>query len=151
MTTTISEQVQTPLESKRAFAYIADFGHQAEWDPNTTSSRRVDSGELGTGARFALEVRSGWSTKPMEYRITEYEPPTRVVLVGEGPGIWSRDTITLTPMPSGGTLVDYVAEIRLDGILGWLQPLLGRPLASVGTAAATGLERELDRIAAAGS
>ena len=35
-------------------------------------------------ARFALEVRIGGRTAPMEYRITEYDHPRRVVLVGEG-------------------------------------------------------------------
>ena len=73
--TTLKEQVQTPLSRDAAFAYVADFARQAEWDPNTLSSRRIDDGELGVGARFALEVRMGRRTSVMEYRITEYAPP----------------------------------------------------------------------------
>ncbi len=115
--TTLKEQVQTPLSRDAAFAYVADFARQAEWDPNTVSSRRIDDGELGVGARFALEVRMGRRSSVMEYRITEYAPPGRVVLIGEGSGIWTQDTITFTEVEHG-TRVDYVADIRLGGIPG---------------------------------
>jgi hypothetical protein len=82
----------------------------------------------------------------MEYRITEFEPPSRVVLVGEGSGVWSRDEIIFTET-GDGTRVDYVAEIRLSGILGLFQPLLGRAFASVGRNAVAGMKRQLDVLA----
>jgi carbon monoxide dehydrogenase subunit G len=144
--TRLSEQVTSPVDRESAFAYVADFARQAEWDPNTASSRRIDAGPLGVGARFALEVRIGPRRAPMEYRITEFEPPSRVVLVGEGSGVWSRDEITFTET-GDGTRVDYVAEIRLSGILGLLQPLFGRAFASVGRNAVAGMKRQLDVLA----
>ena len=82
----------------------------------------------------------------MEYRITEFEPPSRVVLVGEGSGVWSRDEISFTETGEG-TRVDYVAEIRLSGLLGLVQPLLGRAFASVGRSAVAGMKRQLDALA----
>jgi hypothetical protein len=51
--TKLVESVTTELPREDAFAYLADFGHQAEWDPNTVSSRRLDTDELGVGARCA--------------------------------------------------------------------------------------------------
>jgi hypothetical protein len=144
--TRLVEHVETPLGRAEAFAYVADFDHQAEWDPNTVSSRRLDQGELGAGAHFALEVRMGSRVRPMEYRITEYQAPSRVVLVGVGSGIWTEDTITFTET-AGGTRVDYVAEIRLSGILGLVQPLLGRAFSAIGKGAVAGMKRELDRLA----
>jgi len=147
--TKLVESVTTELPREEAFAYVADFGHQAEWDPNTVSSRRIDAGELGVGARFALDVKVGNRTSAMEYRITEYEPPSRVVLVGEGSGVWTEDVFTLFDAP-GGTRVDYAAEIKLSGLLGFMQPLLGRAFAGIATGAVTGMKRELDRLAAAG-
>lgn len=142
--TTLKEQVQTPLSRDAAFAYVADFARQAEWDPNTLSSRRIDDGELGVGARFALEVRMGRRSSVMEYRITEYGPPGKVVLIGEGAGVWTQDTITFTEVEYG-TRVDYVADIRLSGILGLVQPLLGRAFDAIGKGAVAGMKRELDR------
>jgi Polyketide cyclase / dehydrase and lipid transport len=146
--TLLAEHLTTALDRESAFRYVADFSRQSEWDPNTVSSRRVDPGELGVGARFALEVKMGRRAVPMEYRITEFEAPAKVVLVGEGSGVWSRDVITFTDAPEG-TRVDYVAEIRLSGLLGLAQPLLGRAFASLGRGAVDGMKRELDRLAGA--
>ena len=143
MMTRIREQIATRLPAEATFAYVADFARQAEWDPNTTSSRRVDAGPLGVGARFALAVKAGGRTAPMEYRIAEYDPPRRVVLVGEGSGVWSSDEITFTPT-AGGSVVDYVAVIKLRGVLGVVQPLLGRAFARLGRDAADGMRRALD-------
>jgi hypothetical protein len=145
--TTLTEHVTTPLGREAAFAYVADFSRQSEWDPNTLSSRRIDDGPLGIGARFALDVRVGNRTTPMEYRITEYEVPAKVVLVGEGGGVWSQDVITFREVPEG-TRVDYVAEIRLSGLLGLIQPLLGRAFAGIAKGAVGGMKRELDALAA---
>jgi hypothetical protein len=147
--TRLVEHVETPLRRAEAFAYVADFARQAEWDPNTVASRRIDEGGLGVGARFALEVKVGFRVRPMEYRITEYEAPERVVLVGEGPGIWTEDTITFSETLTG-TRVDYVADIRLSGALGLVQPLLGRAIAAIGKGAVAGMKRELDRSAVSG-
>ncbi len=102
---------------------------------------------MGVGARFALERPDRSRAAPMEYRITEFEPPSRVVLVGEGSGVWSRDEITFTETAEG-TRVDYVAEIRLSGLLGLVQPLLGRAFASIGRNAVAGMKRQLDALAA---
>ena len=143
MMTTIRETLTTRLSQGDAFDYVADFARQAEWDPNTVSSRRIDEGPLGVGARFELVVRMGRRPTSMEYRITEYEAPERVVLVGEGSGIWSRDDISFRGVPDG-TLVEYRAEVRLGGILRFVQPLLGRAFTSIGRGAADGMRRELD-------
>jgi hypothetical protein len=145
--TRLAEHVTTPLPREAAFAYIADFARQAEWDPNTVSSKRLDDGELGVGARFALEVKVvGNRTAPMEYHITEYQAPSRVVLVGEGSGIWSHDIITFSDVPEG-TRVEYDFEIKLSGLLGLLQPLLGRAFAGIAKGGVTGMKRELDALA----
>jgi hypothetical protein len=144
--TKLIESVTTELPREAAFDYVADFGHQSEWDPNTVASRRLDAGELGVGSRFSLDVKVGSRTATMEYRITRYEPPMRVVLVGEGSGVWSEDIITFAETPHG-TRVVYAAEIKLSGLLGLIQPLLGRAFAGIARAAVTGMKRELDRLA----
>lgn len=146
--TKLVEHIETPLAREAAFRYVADFARQAEWDPNTVASRRIDEGELGVGARFALEVRMGRRVVPMEYRITEWQAPSRVVLVGEGSGVWTQDSITFADAGEG-TRVEYVAEIRLSGLLGMIQPLLGRAIAGIVQGGATGMKRELDRLATA--
>jgi hypothetical protein len=79
----------------------------------------------------------------MGYRITELEAPSRIVLVGEGSGIWTEDTITFDTAGSG-TRVEYQAEIKLSGWLGIVQPLLGRAFDGIAKGAVAGMKRELD-------
>ena len=95
------------------------------------------------GARYALDVKMGRRSVPMEYRITELVAPERLVLVGEGSGIWTEDIITFTETETG-TRVDYEAEIKLSGLLGLVQPLLGRAFDGIGKGAVSGMKRELD-------
>jgi hypothetical protein len=80
---------------------------------------------------------------PMEYRITELVAPERLVLVGEGSGIWTEDVLTFAETESG-TSVDYHAEIKLSGLLRLVQPFLGRYFDSVGQGVLVGMKRELD-------
>jgi carbon monoxide dehydrogenase subunit G len=141
--TKLHETLETPLGREASFAYVADWSRQAEWDPNTTSAARIGDGPPEVGARYALEVKMGGRTVPMEYRITELVAPERVVLVGEGSGVWTEDTITFTEAASG-TRVDYEAEIKLSGLLGLVQPLLGRAFDGIAKGAAEGMKRELD-------
>lgn len=147
--TRIHEWIETRLAREAAFDYVADFSHQHEWDPGTVAARRIDGGPVGRGARFALQVRVGPRTAPMEYRITEWDPPNRVVLVGEGSGVRSVDDIRFTES-GAGTAVDYLADIELQGPLGLLQPLMGGPIRRLGQRAAAGMRRELDALAAGG-
>jgi len=147
--TKLAESLETPLPQERAFAYVADWSRQAEWDPNTVSSEMIgESAAPRVGARYALQVKMGPRAVPMEYRITELDAPGRVVLVGEGSGVWSQDVITFSQTPSG-TRVTYEAEIRLSGVLGLLQPLLGRAFDGIAKGAVAGMKRELDAQASA--
>ncbi len=122
--TRLRERIETDLPIDEAFDYIADFAHADEWDPNTTAAKRLGNVRPGLGARFALEVRMGGRTAPMEYRITEYERPRRVVLRGEGSGVTTVDEIRFERV-GDRTVVDYIADIRLGGLLRLAQPFLG--------------------------
>jgi hypothetical protein len=147
--TKLTESLETSLPQERAFAYVADWSRQAEWDPNTVSSEPIGEGVAPrVGARYALQVKMGPRAVPMEYRITELDAPDRLVLVGEGSGVWSQDVITFSQTPSG-TRVDYEAEIRLSGVLGLLQPLLGRAFDGIARGAVAGMKRELEAQASA--
>ena len=148
--TKLVESVETPLPMAAAFDYVADFSRQAEWDPNTLTSKRIDDGELGVGARFALDVKFGRKTAPMEYRITEYQAPTKVVLIGDGSGVWTEDVITFSETATG-TRVDYEAEIKLSGLPGVVQPLLGRAFDGIARGVVAGMKRELDALATSDS
>jgi carbon monoxide dehydrogenase subunit G len=146
--TTLHEQVETTLSIDDVFDYVADFANSQEWDPGVATAERLDEGPVGPGSRFRLGVRLGPRVGTMEYRISVFEPPTRVVLVGSGSGVSAVDEIRLERLGTG-TRLDYTAEIRLGGVLRMLEPFLGGAFANIGRNAADGMQRTFDAQAAA--
>jgi len=146
--TTLHEQVETTLPIEDVFDYIADFANSQEWDPGVATAERLDEGPVGLGSRFRLGVRLGPRVGTMDYRISVFEPPTRVVLVGSGSGVSAVDDIRLERLATG-TRLDYTADIRLGGILRLAEPFLGATFAAIGRNAADGMQRTLSAQATA--
>ena len=141
--TRLEEHITVARPIDEVFAYTADFANIEEWDPGVESSQRVGNGPVGPGARFDLRVKFGRRALPMTYLITEFDPPNRVTLVGQGDRLTATDTITFEET-AGGTLVTYVADLDFRGWLGWIQPFIGGKLEKVGKDAVEGLGRALD-------
>ena len=145
--TRIHERIETALLIDDAFDYIADFANSHAWDPGTVSSRRIDTGPVQAGAVYLLDVRMGDRIAKMEYRIRDYERPTRVVLTGSGSDVEAVDEIRFE-RAGNGTVIDYTADIKLGGLLRFAQPFLGRSFEKLGRDAAAGMHRRLARLAA---
>src|SRR4249919_2280575 len=145
--TILHERIETTLPIDATFAYVADFENADEWDPGVATAQRLDSGPVRVGTRYRLGVRIGGRVAPMEYRISIFEPSTRVVLVGSGSGVSAVDDIRFERI-DGRTRIDYTADITLDGARRLIQPFLGRAFASIGRNAADGMKRTLDARAA---
>jgi carbon monoxide dehydrogenase subunit G len=147
--TRLNERIETPLPIEAAFAYVADFANAMHWDPGVATSERVDAGPVGLGARYRLGVRMRGRVAPMEYRISVFEPPHRVVLAGEGSRVSAIDDIRFEPAGTG-TRIDYTADIRLGGLLQLVQPFLGGAFAKIARDALDGMQLTLDERAAQG-
>lgn len=141
--TRLNDQIDTALPQEQAFAFIADFANAMHWDPGVATSERLDPGPVGVGARYRLGIRMRGRVAPMEYRITEYDAPRRVVLVGEGSNVSAVDEIRFETA-GAGTRIDYTADIRLGGLLRLLQPFVGGTLDKIGRDALDGMKRTLD-------
>jgi hypothetical protein len=80
---------------------------------------------------------------PLEYRITEFDRPTRVVLAADGATIRSTDEISFVAT-NEGTSVTYEADLELKTRLGRLMdPLLALAFRRIGARAAAGLRAAL--------
>ncbi len=145
----LHETIETALPIDEAFAFVADFANSSRWDPGVATSERLDPGPVGVGARYRLGVRMRGRVTPMEYRVTAYEPPRRVVLTGAGSGISAIDEIRFEPGPSGtGTHIDYTADIRLNGWMRLVEPFVGGTFDKIAKDALGGMQRSLDELAA---
>jgi carbon monoxide dehydrogenase subunit G len=143
--TRLERHLETRLATDEAFAFIADFSNAMHWDPGVATSEPISDGPAALGSRYKLGVRMGSRVVPMEYRITAFEAPGRVVLAGEGSGVTATDEIRFAPSASGtGTSIDYVAEITLGGLLRFAQPFLGRQFDALARNAVEGMKKTLD-------
>lgn len=137
------DAIDLPVPVEEAFDYLADFATTAEWDPGIVEARRLSRGPIRLGSRFRV-VASVWGVRvPLEYRITEYERPTRLVLTGLG-AVESVDEITFTPR-RGGTRVTYEARLELRGLQKLADPLLDVLLQRIGRLAVRGLRERMAR------
>ena len=84
----------------------------------------------------------------MEYLITVLEAPDRVVLEGKGSGVTAVDDIRFT-RDGDTTRIEYIADIRLGGVLRLIQPFLGGAFKTLARNAVGGMQRTLDQRAAA--
>ena len=141
--TRLHETIETMLPIETSFDFVADFANAAKWDPGVATSERIDAGPVGIGARYRLGIRLGGRVAPMEYRISVFDRPSRVVLVGEGSGVSATDDIRFGPA-GPATRIDYSADIRLGGLLRFAQPFLGGAFAKLARNAAAGMRRALD-------
>lgn len=146
--TKLHERIQTTLPIGETFAFIADFANASQWDPGVATSERIDAGPVGLGARYRLGVRMAGRVAPMEYRITTFEAPTRVVLTGEGSNVSAVDEIRFEATPAG-TTIDYTADIRLGGWMRFIQPFVGGAFEKIAKNALGGMQRALDERAGA--
>lgn len=134
--------VTTPRRPEDAFEYMATFENVAQWDPGVVDAEPLDTGGPNVGRRVRVIVSPAGRRLPLEYRITEIEPPHRVLLVAETSGIRSVDEITVEPS-RGGATVTYDANLELLGPLRLFNPLLAVVFKRVGDRAAAGLRRKL--------
>jgi carbon monoxide dehydrogenase subunit G len=141
--TRLHERIETPLGIDETFAYVADFVNSQEWDPGVATAERLDDGPVDVGARYRLGVYLGKRVAPMEYRITTYQRPARVVLEGEGSGVTAVDDIRFVG-DENGTRIEYIADIRLGGLLRLIQPFLGGSFKKLAQNAVGGMQQTLD-------
>ncbi len=143
----ITETVETDLNVEAAFSYVASFENIVEWDPGVTAARKITDGPAAVGTEYDLSLSYGGSPLSMVYRITEWDPPRRVVLEGDGDRSFAVDRISFLPTAQG-TSVEYQADIRMKGIYRLAEPFLGRLFRKIGDGAAEGLDRRLSELSA---
>lgn len=138
----ITETVETDLHVEAAFDYVANFENIAEWDPGVTAVRKITDGPPSVGTEYDLDLSYGGSPVSMVYRVTEWDPPRRVVLEGDGDRTFAIDRISFLPSATGSS-VEYQADIRMKGIYRVAEPFLGKLFRKIGDGAVEGLDRRL--------
>ena len=132
-------QLVVPVPLDEAFAYLSRFSSAAEWDPGVSSASMVTADPVGLGSVFALDAVFLGNTVPLRYEITDFDPPNRVVLAAENASVRSTDEITFSSDPSGGTVVQYHADLALKGLARLAAPTFALAFRRIGDRASEGL------------
>lgn len=130
--------VRTQMSAESAFAYMADLRHFAEWDPGVKKVVQVEGDGAGAGTEFDVTVTG----TTLRYRTTTYRPDEELVVVARSRTLTSTDTVTVS-VDADGTLVRYDAVLELNGLLRFVDPLLGLAFGRIGDRAAAGLRSAL--------
>jgi carbon monoxide dehydrogenase subunit G len=136
--------VRTPMPPAEAFAYMADLTNFVEWDPGVDRVAQVEGDGAGPGAAFDVVVKLPVRrTMTLRYDTVAFDDAsTTMTAVAENAWIISEDTITVE-VDGNGSIVTYDAELKLKGLLGLSDPLLGLTFNQIGDRAATGLVETL--------
>jgi NAD(P)-dependent dehydrogenase (short-subunit alcohol dehydrogenase family)/carbon monoxide dehydrogenase subunit G len=140
--TRLHEIITVPRPIDEVFRYTSNFANIEQWDPGVSASEKITAGPVQEGSEFRVVVKSGPSSTPMNYRVKTFDPPNLVVLEGQGGSVHAIDEIRFTAI-SGGTQIEYTADITLSGLAGVFQPLMGGILDTVGKKALAGLKKAL--------
>lgn len=140
--------VRTPWSQERAFGYLSDLEHFAEWDPGVKRSVQVSGDGTAVGSTFDVTVGGVVRDLTLRYEIVALESPERVEVRAENGTLLSVDVMTVEPAGDGGCVVTYDADLSLKGVLGLGNPILGIVFGRIGDRAAAGLRRVLEGTAA---
>jgi len=139
----LKQTIAVDRRIRDAFQYAGNFENVEEWDPGVSESKKVTPGPVRVGTVYSVVVKSGPSRTPMRYVVTEYKPPNRVVLEGQGKRLTAIDSITFEEEGSR-TKITYVADLSFSGLLASAEPLMKGALDRVGRKAVEGLESALN-------
>lgn len=126
-----------------AFALMADMTTFPAWDPGISRVVQVSGSGPGPDAVFDVTVGSiAGRPVTLRYATNEFEPDSRVLLVGKNGLFTSTDLITIVPTPNGCDIT-YDAKLTFNGVFGPMNLGLGLVFNKIGDRAAKGLRRVL--------
>ena len=109
---TLNETIEVPRTVEACFRYVADFRTTVEWDATAVKARKVTTGPVGLGSRFALVCRAGPTGIPLMYSIDEFTPWQCLVLTGKSRWFTVKDVITFDPVGHSSTRITYTAHFE---------------------------------------
>jgi hypothetical protein len=134
--------VPRPIEG--VFEFVSDFRNARTWDPLVTEASRIGSGPIERGASFQLVTVLGPLRLVQPYEVVEHLAPHQIHLRGETWLTRYEDRISFATV-TGGTRVDYAAELDLRGWIGLPEPLMARLLARIGDRATARMPAAIER------
>lgn len=136
-------RVHTLRSTADVFAYLSDLRNFADWDPGVVRAEQVTGDGPGPDAVYDVTVDNGGRRTTLRYTVVDWNPPTRIEVVGRSGIFTSTDAIEVTS-EQAETTVTYDATLEMPFPLSLADRFLSRVFSRIGDNAAAGLERALD-------
>jgi carbon monoxide dehydrogenase subunit G len=120
----VERTARIPAPPDEVFAYLSDLEKLAEWQGGITSARRTSPGPIGTGstAEVTREMMGQRILAPLT--VTDFQPPTRMVIDSEVSGVRAHATLDLVPAGVAATDLTFAMEIRGSMLTAFMEPMI---------------------------
>ena len=132
--------VERPIDE--CFDYVADFRSAAEWDATAFEAEKTTDGPVGPGTRFLVRCKLPVGSVLIDYTVSEFTPPTCVVLDARCSIFEGSDRITFRATDEG-TAIDYRADFSFRSPFTHLEGVLRPGMERMGRIAVEGLRAAL--------
>ncbi len=134
--------------SDELFAFLASPENHPTFVPGLIEFRLV-SQEMGPDARLVGIRRDFGVRQRLSYRVSEFEPPRTIALIGRSGPLEGTATYRLSPLGPAQTELAFEIEGRLRGPLRVADRLLGPVLRRSAEETPTNLKRVMEALAGA--
>jgi carbon monoxide dehydrogenase subunit G len=114
-----SGQIDIAAPRDRVWAFVVDPNQVGQCGPGVESIEVIDDTHFKATAKVGIGFISARFVVNLE--LAEQEPPDRAVIKahGQAPGsaVDATGSMTLSDSPSGGTLMDWTADVAIAGSL----------------------------------
>ena len=144
----VAISISRPREE--VFAYVADARNRVEWHDDVMSAELLSAEPIRAGTIVRTRLRALGGEYEYEWRVTEHEPPRRVVMESVAGRHPSSHAFELADA-GGATRLEITVAVRLQGPLRFVQPLVARRTQAGLERSAANLKVRLEEGAAAGA
>lgn len=134
-------RIHTKKPATEALHLIADFRNLKSWDDSVESVKPREK-VFAEGTSYDVRVQFSGNPIDMVYTVTVYDPGVRAVLTGVAAKATAIDIIEVKSTDEG-TVIDYIAEIKLAFPYNLLDPILAIGFKKTVDHAVSGLGRFL--------
>ena len=135
--------LETSRRPEEAFDLLADMAELHRWNPNVTSSRRVDGDRLSIGSTYLSTIRRGPIAMTARSTLTAVETGRSVTYEGSISGFWSIDSLRFEEVGEG-TRITFENSTQPPEWLRMFGPILNKAFQPQALRAVEGARRYLD-------
>jgi uncharacterized protein YndB with AHSA1/START domain len=121
----IAATIRIDRAAEDVYAYASTFSTMPEWRGGVSESEQLTDGPVGVGTRIRGGGRVLGRPIGIVIEVTALEPGSRFAYRGAAGPLRTHNIVTFESV-AGGTQVTWTDDVELDGILGLLEPLMGR-------------------------